>query len=466
MKLQFLGAARQVTGSRYYLQAGGAKILVDCGMFQEREYLDRNWEPSPVPPKAIDALVLTHAHLDHCGWTPRLVNEGFRGSILATSASADLVELILRDSAEIQMEDAAYKKRRHQKERRKGKHPEVPLYTTNDVQRTLPLVETIPYGQAAKINGDVQVTFHDAGHILGSAVVEVTVSDGGRLHRLLFSGDLGQWDQPILRDPTLFHEADFVVMESTYGDRNHDKHEGIESQLERVINETIRAGGNVVIPTFAVERAQELMFYVSRLVRADRIPDVPIFLDSPMAVDATEIFRRHRECFDQQTWQMISSGEPPLRFPGLRMVRKVQDSKAINDLNQPAIIMATSGMCTAGRVKHHLRRNITRPESTVLFVGYQVRGTLGRQILEGHPQVRIHGRQWPVRARIEQIHGFSGHADRDALLRWLAAFKTPPRRLFLTHGEEEAALSLADHVRDEMGWQVTVPEYQQEVDLT
>ena len=466
MKLQFLGAARQVTGSRYYLQAGGAKILVDCGMFQEREYLDRNWEPSPVPPKAIDALVLTHAHLDHCGWTPRLVNEGFRGSILATSASADLVELILRDSAEIQMEDAAYKKRRHQKERRKGKHPEVPLYTTNDVQRTLPLVETIPYGQAAKINGDVQVTFHDAGHILGSAVVEVTVSDGGRLHRLLFSGDLGQWDQPILRDPTLFHEADFVVMESTYGDRNHDKHEGIEPQLERVINATIRAGGNVVIPTFAVERAQELMFYVSRLVRADRIPDVPIFLDSPMAVDATEIFRRHRECFDQQTWQMISSGEPPLRFPGLRMVRKVQDSKAINDLNQPAIIMATSGMCTAGRVKHHLRRNITRPESTVLFVGYQVRGTLGRQILEGHPQVRIHGRQWPVRARIEQIHGFSGHADRDALLRWLAAFKTPPRRLFLTHGEEEAALSLADHVRDEMGWQVTVPEYQQEVDLT
>ncbi|MFH1920577.1 MAG: MBL fold metallo-hydrolase [Planctomycetota bacterium] len=465
MKLQFLGATRQVTGSRYCLEAGGATVLVDCGMFQEREHRDRNWEPSPVPADRIDAVVLTHAHLDHCGLVPKLVQEGFRGPILATSASADLVEVILRDSAEIQMEDAAYKRRRHQKEGRQAKHPEVPLYTTKDVEQALPLVKTVPYERAEKINGNVWVTFHDAGHILGSAVVEITVCQGERLQRVVFSGDLGQWDRPILRDPTLLGEADFVVMESTYGDRDHDNHESIQSQLERVINETIRGGGNVVIPTFAVERAQEVMFYLSRLVRGNRIPDVPVFLDSPMAVDVTEIFRRHRECFDEETWQMISSGEPPLRFPGLSMVRSVEQSKAINKLRSPAIIMAGSGMCTGGRIKHHLRQNITRPESTLLFVGYQVRGTLGRQILEGNPEVRIHGRTSPVRARVEQIHGFSGHADRNSLLRWLAAFKPPPRRLFLTHGEEEATLSLADRVRDELGLPADVPEYQQEVEL-
>jgi metallo-beta-lactamase family protein len=232
-----------------------------------------------------------------------------------------------------------------------------------------------------------------------------------------------------------------------------------------VINETIRGGGNVVIPTFAVERAQELMFYISRLVHADRIPDVPVFLDSPMAIDVTDVFRRHRECFDERMWELIASGEPALKFPGLRMVRSTQESKAINERREPAIIMATSGMCTAGRIKHHLRQNITRPESTLLFVGYQVRGTLGRQILEGNPEVRIHGRQWPVRARVEQIHGFSGHADRGALLRWLSAFRKPPRRLFLTHGEEEGALHLAERVRSDMGWEVDVPEYQQQVEL-
>jgi metallo-beta-lactamase family protein len=454
-----------VTGSRYYLEAGGAKILIDCGMFQEREYRERNWTPSPVSPRGIDAVVLTHAHLDHCGLVPKLIREGFGGPILTTPASADLAEIILRDSAEIQMEDAAYKRRRHQKEGRRGKYPEVPLYTTADVERALPLVRTVPYERTERINGNCWVTFHDAGHILGSAVVEVAVSQGDRLRHLLFSGDLGQWDRPIVRDPTLFPEADFVVMESTYGDRDHDGCESIEAQLARAIDETVRGGGNVVIPTFALERAQELMFYVSRLVRDGRIPHVPVFLDSPMAIDVTDVFRRHRECYDDESWQMVSSGESPLRFPGLKMTRSVKESKAINDLKEPAIIMASSGMCTAGRIKHHLRQNIRRPESTILFVGYQVRGTLGRQILEGNPIVRIHGREYRVRARIAQIHGFSGHADRCALLRWLSAFNKPPHRLFLTHGEEEAALSLAERVRNQMDWEVEVPEYQQEVAL-
>jgi metallo-beta-lactamase family protein len=447
------------------LEADGTRLLIDCGMFQERPFQDRNWEPSPVPAREIDAVVLTHAHVDHCGLVPKLVHDGFRGPILATSATADLAELILYDSAEIQMEDAAYKKRRHKKEGRKGKHPEVPLYTPADVKQTLPRVKTAPYGRTQKIRSDLWVTFHDAGHILGSAIVEVTLYRNGRLCRVLFSGDLGQWGKPIIRDPTLLREADFVVMESTYGDRDHDTHESIESQLERVINETVDRGGNVVIPTFAVERAQELMFYLSRLVRDRRIPDVPVYLDSPMAIDATEIFRRHRECFDEETWQMISSHEPPLRFPGLSMARSTEQSKAINRLKKPAVIMSTSGMCTAGRIKHHLRLNVGREESTVLFVGYQVRGSLGRHILEGAAEVRIHGRQWPVRARVEQIQGFSGHADRSTLLKWLSAYQRPPRHLFLTHGEEEGALSLADRVRDELDWEVSVPEYQEEADL-
>jgi len=465
VKLRFLGANRQVTGSRHYLEADGVRVLVDCGMFQERHYRDRNWEPSPIPPKKLDAVVLTHAHLDHCGLVPKLAREGFRGPVLATAASADLAELILRDSAYIQTEDAAYKKRRHRKERRRGKHPEVPLYTVDDVERVLPQFEPVPYHEAVRVNDHLRVTFHDAGHILGSAIVELSVGRGNGVKRLLFSGDLGQWNKPILRDPTVFSEADYVVLESTYGDRNHETHEAIELQLGTVINETIRGGGNVVIPTFAVERAQELMYHIGRLVHADRIPDVPIYLDSPMAVHATDVFHRHRECFDDATWELIDSGEPPLRFPGLKMVSSVKESKAINELKRPAIIMATSGMCTAGRIKFHLKHNIMRPESSILFVGYQVRGTLGRQIRDGNPQVRIHGRQWPVRARVEQIHGFSGHADRAALLRWLSSFDAPPRHLFLTHGEEESSLSLAEHVGGEMGWQVTVPEYRERVKL-
>ncbi len=465
MKLQFLGANRQVTGSRYYLEAGNAKILIDCGMFQERDYLDRNWEPSPIPAKEIDALVLTHAHLDHCGLVPRLVGEGFRGPIYATPASADLAELVLRDAAEIQMEDVAFKQKRHRKEGRRGKHPETPLFTPKDVERSLPLFERVAYGQAIGVDGGVQLTFHDAGHILGSSIVDLAVREGDEPRRLLFSGDLGQWGRPILRDPTLVEQADFVVVESTYGDREHDHREAAESQLADVVRRTVAAGGNVVIPTFAVERAQELIYHISRLMEGERIPHVPVFLDSPMAVEATAIFERHRECYDDETRQLLDSGRQPLRFPGLRMVRSVAESKEINDLRKPAIIMAGSGMCTHGRIKHHLVHNITRPECTILFPGYQARGTLGRQILEGNPHVRIHGREWRVRARIEELHGLSGHADHTTLLRWLGALATPPRRLFITHGEEETSLGFAEEIRKTLGWQVSVPEYQEVVEL-
>jgi metallo-beta-lactamase family protein len=296
-------------------------------------------------------------------------------------------------------------------------------------------------------------------------MLELQVTEGDRQRRLLFSGDVGQWDKPLMRDPTTFDEADYVVMESTYGDRDHPDDGDIETQLCDVINQTASHGGAVIIPTFAVERAQEVMYHISRLVYADRIPDLQIFLDSPMAVDVTQIFRKHRDCFDDETWQLIDSDEPPLRFAGLKLVRSVQDSKAINSVRVPCVIMATSGMCTAGRVKHHLKDRIGDPHNTVLFVGYQGRGTLGRQILEGKQSVRIHGRMRNVRAKIRQIHGFSGHADRRALLRWLAALRNPPRRLFLTHGEEEVSLGLVDHIRAEMGWSASVPRYRDSVEL-
>ena len=465
MKLRFFGATRQVTGSRYYLEANGSRVLIDCGMFQERDYLGRNWEAGPVSPKHVDAVLLTHAHLDHCGLLPKFYRDGYRGPVFATEPSVDLAELILLDSAHIQAEDAAFKRKRHHKEGRRGKYPEETLYDTQDVQRMVSLFEPVPYLKQVQIHDGVSATFYDAGHILGSAVVELLIHENGSEHRLLFSGDLGQRNIPILCDPTVFQQADYVVMESTYGDRDHQQDESVQNQLAKVINETIEAGGNVVIPTFAVERAQELMFHLSRLINRKRIPHVPIFLDSPMAVHATAVFERHADYFDDETRDLIRAGQSPLRFPGLKLVSTAEESRAINDLTEPAIIMASSGMCTAGRIKHHLRHNIKRSESTILFVGFQVRGTLGRQLLDGSTEVRIHGLQWPVRARIAQVQGFSGHADRSALLRWLGSLRKPPRHLFVTHGEESVSLGLADRIRTDMGWKVTVPKYLQAVDL-
>jgi metallo-beta-lactamase family protein len=464
VKLHFLGASRQVTGSRYCLEAGGHKLLIDCGMFQERAYAARNWEPSPVPPAELDAVLLTHVHIDHSGLIPKLGREGFTGPIYCTRASAALADVVLRDAAEIQTEDAAYKKRRHAKEGRRGKYPEVPLYTVPDVDRCLPQFQGVPYERPVRLSDALSFSFLDAGHILGSAMIKVRVEDGDSPRQIVFSGDVGQWDKPLIRDPTLFDAADYVVMESTYGDRSHKDGGDIESQLADVVNETIGGGGNLLIPTFAIERAQELMYHLGRLRNAGRIPPVPIFLDSPMAVDVTDIFRRFPDCLDEESWELIQSKQPPLRFPGLKLVRSVEDSKEINELKEPCIIMAGSGMCNAGRIKFHLRKNIERPASTVLFVGYQSHGTLGRQILEGKSPVRIHGRMLQVRARIAQIHGFSAHADREGLLRWVGNLKRPPQRVFLTHGEEQSSLSLADSIREQLGWNVHVPEYQEVVE--
>jgi metallo-beta-lactamase family protein len=403
--------------------------------------------------------------LDHSGLVPKLVKEGFSGRILTTSASREMLEIVLLDSGKIQEEDAAYKKKRHAKEKRKGRYPEIPLYTVEDAEKTLPLVKNVPYNALYPLNDRVMLRLHDAGHILGAAMVELIIEENKNRKRIIFSGDIGQWDKPLVRDPSVFEKADYVVMESTYGDRNHEDYGSAENLMRDAIIDTVKSGGNILIPTFAIERAQEVMYCLSRLARKDQIPYLMMFLDSPMAVDITHVFEKYKEYLDREARSLFERGESPFSFPGLRLVHSVAQSKAINSIRGSCVIMAGSGMCTGGRIKHHLVQNISRKESTVLFVGYQAHGTLGRLILDGTPEVRIHGKIFRVKAKIRQIQGFSAHADRDGLMKWLSFFKSPPKRLFITHGEKEAAFSLAKAVESKYNWPISVPEYLEEWEL-
>ncbi|GIW93869.1 MAG: MBL fold hydrolase [Pirellulaceae bacterium] len=461
MRLHFLGANRQVTGSRYAIERDGEYVMVDCGLFQEREYLERNWAPCPVPVDKVTAVVLTHVHIDHCGWLPRLVQQGFDGPIYATAASTALARIMLLDAAKIQMEDAAYKKKRHEREGRRGKYPEVPLYTDEDAEQALRQFRSVPYRQPITVAPDLEVTFHDAGHVLGSAILEFRYPMGETEKKLVFSGDLGQKNKPIIRDPDFLREADYVVMESTYGDRLHERSRPVVDQLADVISRTLARGGRVVIPTFALERTQELLYHISDLVQTGRIRKTPVFVDSPMAADITEVFRQFPDCFDQQTWQRLLDRRPPWQFEGLHFTRTVEESKQINEQRGPCIILSTSGMCTEGRIKHHLRAALEDDRNTVVFVGFQAHGTLGRRILEREPEVRIHGRQYRVRCEVAEITGFSAHADQQGLLDWLGAFEHAPTRTFLTHGEEKVSLGFAELIRNKWNWAVSVPEYGQ-----
>lgn len=465
IKLNFFGAARNVTGSCYCVEANGARVFVDCGFYQERDFKHRNWDPFPVPPSEVDAVLLTHAHLDHCGRLPKLVREGFKGRIFCTEATEDIAKIVLADSARIQVEDAKHKQRRHEREGREPPHPVVPLYTVEDADACSSLFSMVKYNGSVPVAKGMEAIFHDAGHILGSSSVELRVSQNGETRSILFSGDVGRWDSPIIRDPSILSEADYILVESTYGNRIHGPNDSIPGDLANIVNETRNAGGNIVIPSFAVERTQELLYRLSELLHENRIPHLMAFVDSPMAIRVTEVFRRHPELFDEEATDLIHSGKHPCDFPGLHMSRTVSESKAINQIRGTALIIAGSGMCTGGRVKHHLVNNITREESTILFVGYQAFGTLGRIILEGADEVRILGQKYPVRARIEKINGFSAHADRDELLKWLSGFKQPPRRLFVTHGEPEAADAFAGLVREKYGWNTAVAEYQEPVNL-
>jgi metallo-beta-lactamase family protein len=459
INLGFFGAARNVTGSRYLLEANNVRLLVDCGLYQERQFRVRNWDPFPVLPHTIDVVLLTHAHLDHCGLLPKLVREGFKGKIYCTTATSEIAQIILLDSARIQEEDAEFKKKRHIREKRNGAYPEIPLYTVDDAKASFPLFSPVGYEETVPIGDGVSATFHDAGHVLGSSMVKVTVRQGRSQRVVLFSGDVGRWDMPIIRDPTFFNEADYVLVETTYGDRLHQGSADIGNDIAEVIKLTWEEGGNIVVPSFALERTQELLYHLNGLLIEDRIPHFPVFLDSPMAISITEVFKRHPEFFDREMLGFMRDNKSPFEFLGLKMVETVDESKVINHVRGTVMIIAGSGMCTGGRIKHHLVNNITRPESTVLFVGYQAVGTLGRQIVDGSRRVRILGHRYPVRARIEQLHSLSAHADREELFKWLSGIKKAPKHVFITHGEYKAAASFADYLMQKLSWEVSVPEY-------
>lgn len=462
VRLTFLGAARSVTGSCYLLEVNGTRLLVDCGLYQERPLRERNWAPFPVPPNTIHAVLLTHAHLDHCGLLPRLVRQGFSGPVYCTPATREITEIMLLDSAAIQEEDAEFKKLRHQKEKRKGPHPEIPLYTVKDAEAVVPLLTPVDYQRTFEVADGISAALYDAGHVLGSAMIEIAVQQNGAQRRLLFSGDIGRQNKPIVHNPTTFTEADYVVMESTYGNRELESPSEAADKFAAAINATVKAGGNIVIPSFALERSQEMLYYLNKLLLEDRIPHLLVFFDSPMATNINEVFAHHIDLFDDEMKELITQKRSPFDLPGLKLVRSTEESKAINHISGTVIIIAGSGMCTGGRIKHHLANNISRKESTILFVGYQAESTLGREIVDGARKVRILGKRYPVRAKIVQIEGFSAHADKNELMRWVLHLQRPPRQVFVTHGEARSAESLAAALRGKTGWNVVVPEYRQE----
>jgi len=463
--LRFLGAAQNVTGSAYLLELGDVRILVDCGLYQERQFRERNWNPFPVAPETIRTVVLTHAHLDHCGLLPKLVREGFGGKVYCTTATAEIARIVVLDAAHLQEEDAAFKRKRHEREGRTGPRPVVPLYTTQDAQACMSHFSPVRYEQPVLLADGLEAVWHDAGHVLGSASIEIRFRRNGTERTIVFSGDVGRWDKPILRDPVPPRAADYVVVESTYGDRLHENADGIQQKLRDIVNATWKAGGNLVIPSFALERAQEVLYHLNLLLLQGQIPHLMVFVDSPMAIHVTEVFGRHPELFDEEMIELLRRHASPFEFPGLTMTESTEQSKAINQIRGTVAIIAGSGMCTGGRIKHHLVNNISRRQSTILFVGYQAVGTLGRHIVDGENPVRILGQMVPVKARIARIQGFSGHADRSELVRWLSGLRTPPRRVFVTHGEPAAAREMAACVQETFDWPTCVPAYRDEAVL-
>jgi len=464
-RLTFLGAARSVTGSKFQLATDSSSLLVDCGLNQERFMQEKNWEPFPVPPDRIDEVLLTHAHLDHCGLLPRLVREGFRGTIYATGPTAEIARIVMLDSARLQREDVEQKKRRHEKENRKGPREPALLYDEKDAERAASLFREVRFGETVSLKGGMEAEYFEAGHILGSASIRVRTGSGAGSRTVLFSGDIGRWDRPIINDPRPCDQADYVLMESTYGDRLHADDSHIAEQLAGVVTRTVRRGGNIVIPSFAIERSQEVLYYLNALLRDNRVPHLLVFLDSPMATKVNDVFAHWPAFFDSDMARLIAEQRSPFDLPGLVLARSSDDSKAINRITGSSIIIAGAGMCTGGRIKHHLVRNIGRPESTILFVGYQADGTLGRLILEGARRVRILGETLAVKASVERIEGFSGHADRDELLRWAGAIRTAPRQAFVIHGEPETAERFRSTLGQKLGWKASVPTAGQTVEL-
>jgi len=467
MKLTFLGAAHEVTGSSYLLEADGVRFLVDCGMFQGgREAHDKNRRAFSFDPRTIDFVILTHAHIDHSGLLPRLVALGFKGRIHTTRATCDLLAVMLPDSAHIQEKEAEYanlnrfRQGMARRDAARGLPPRdtAPLYTVAQAQASLKQLNPVDYDLEIAPHPQVRCTFRDAGHILGSAIVEVWVGEGPRRRKIVFSGDLGQPARPLLCDPTPILDADYLLVESTYGNRDHKSMAATLDELVEVINDTLeRKGGNVIVPAFAVGRTQDMLYLLADLTRQGRIPKLSVFVDSPMATAATEITFRHMELLDAETHALMGKHGGAAHFRKLDFVEDVEESKALDRIAGGAVIISASGMCEAGRIKFHLRRNLPRRESTILITGFQAAGTFGRRLVDGARRVRLLGEDIPVRADLYTLGGLSAHADRTALLAWLGHFRNKPRQVFVVHGEETVATGFAVDLKTQFGWDATAP---------
>jgi metallo-beta-lactamase family protein len=461
-RIKFLGAAGTVSGSKYLIDNGETRFLVDYGMFQGPKKLRLlNWQAPPVSPQTIENVLLTHAHIDHSGMLPVLVREGFKGKIWSTSVTAELCKISLLDAAHLQEEDARFANKMEF-----SKHkPALPLFTTEDAEQVEPHLRPVEYDTAVEIAGGTQIRFLDAGHILGSAIIEVSLKDHGNPLRLVFSGDLGRYDALILRDPEPVNQADYLLVESTYGDRTHPA-EDMVGELSAVINGTSKKGGMLVIPSFAVGRTQTLLYLIRDLKARKVIPDLPIFVDSPMAQQVTEVFCRHVQDFDDDARAIFKkTGKCPVLCPNLQFVHTPDESQKINSMRFPAVIISASGMATGGRILHHLKHRLPEARNTILFVGYQSIGTRGQLLKDGAKVIKIHGEMVPVRAQIRSMEAFSGHADSGEIMRWLKSFKKAPRLTFVVHGEPESSAALANEIHSSLGWRTHIPEYLESFDL-
>ena len=473
MKITFLGATRTVTGSNFLVEAVGKKFLVDCGMWQgKKEMEEENFNEFDFDPKQIDFMLLTHAHIDHSGRIPKLYNEGFRNKIYAHKATCDLCSLMLPDSGHIQEMESEWKNR---KRKRRGEPERPPLYTAEEAARCLEIFEAVNYDEIIEIDENIHVRFNDAGHMLGSSIIELWVKEDGKEVKTVFTGDLGNNDIPLLDSPTMIEDADYLVMESTYGSRLHVRNDEKAKIFLDVVSETLDKQGTVVIPSFAVGRTQEILYELNKIKENTDDEDferkyktlmkAPVYVDSPLAISATEVFRENMDLFEEDVQKEIMSGDNPLEFPGLKFTMTTDESKALNEDPTPSIIISASGMCEVGRIKHHLKHNIWNPNSTILFVGYQAPGTLGRKIVDGAKTVKIFGEEIAVNARIEYIEGYSGHADQEWLMNFIYSYAIKPKHIFLVHGEAEGQIILKNKILEDLNIPVTIPEYGETYEL-
>ena len=467
MKITFLGATKMVTGSNFLVEAAGKKFLVDCGIYQGKAELENeNYKPFEFNPAEIDFMLLTHAHIDHSGRIPKLYNEGFNGPIYAHKATCDLCGIMLPDSGHIQEMESEWK---NKKRLRKGEKIIPPLYTAEDAVKCLEIFSAVKYDEIIQVDTNIFVRFNDAGHMLGSSIIEVWANEDGKETKAVFTGDLGNNDIPLLSSPTMLESCDYLIMESTYGSRLHIKNDQKAEMFLDIVSETIDNGGRVIIPSFAVGRTQEILYEINKIkeTRDDEefrrkyktLMKVPVYVDSPLAISATEVFRQNTDLFDDDIKQKMENGDNPLEFPGLKFTQTAEESIALNESQEPAIIISASGMCEVGRIKHHLKHNIWNPNNTILFVGYQAPGTLGYSIVNGAKRVKIFGEECAVNARIEYIEGYSGHADQEWLMNFIYSFISKPKHIFLVHGEEESQEVLKNKILQETGIDVSIPEY-------